>query len=90
MSEKKYYVLSIDTNECFDAIETDKGNRLVYVLKHNKGFVGIHVPDDGRKVLVLFETNESRSMAMSQLVINGWQNVHAEEKFVYADIDALQ
>ena len=90
MSEKRYYVLSIDTNECFDAINTAKGDRLIFILKQSNGFVGVHAPDDERKVLMLFETNESRSMAMSQLVINGWQNVHAEEKFAYADIDGLK
>lgn len=90
MSEKKYFVLSIDTDECFDAINTAKGDRLVFILKQSNGFVGVHVPDDGSKVLMLFETNESRSKVMSQLVINGWQNVHAEEKFAYADIDGLK
>lgn len=90
MSERKYYVLSLSTDETFDAIATEKGNRLVYVLKHAKGFVGIHMPEDGSGVLLLFEDVTSRSRVMSQLIINGWESPHAEEKFAYADIDELK
>lgn len=89
MSEKRYYVLTIGTEEAFDAIATEKGNRLLYVLKHTAGFVGIHMPEDGSVVLLLFENHDSRSRAMSQLIISGWHSVHAEEKFAYADIEAL-
>lgn len=90
MTEKKYYVLTISTDETFDAIATEKGNRLIYILKHAKGFVGIHMPENGNEVLMLFDNRDGRSRAMSQLIINGWESVHAEEKTAYADIEALQ
>ena len=62
-TEVKVFGLAASTNELFNLIGTEKGERFKKILKNAKGFVGAHQTPDGVLQIFLFMTPGGRGLA---------------------------
>ena len=87
-NEIKAYVLKISTDELFEHIHDEKGERLLAVLKKKYGFYGVSgVPSkrDYNNQYFLFDTRENRDKAIVKILKIGFNTVTPVSQVAYID-----
>ena len=84
MSEMKLYVMSISTDEMFDAIMNKTADGLVSMLKGMSGFVGVHNAEYFHAFL--FTSPEARNKAQEKAQEMGYKTAAQMIDAAYVDI----